>query len=140
VAKIVLVSALIIALLTGCSGGDDSISDSTIIDDLTNRLVQENAAHYAFGCVDFDGSVQSEEYLPDAIAREAAIEHNADAWAAETTGVVLGGDERQQYVVIHDPASEATDAEDFEEREIAYRDGTLTCFVPKNDVSPGRLR
>ncbi len=106
---------------------------AAIVDLLTDRLRLENAEHYAFGCVDFDGTVLSGDPSPDAIAIDAGIEqeHTASVWVSETSLVILGGDGNQQGIVIYDPASEATNAQEFEQREVATGDGTLTCFVPK---------
>lgn len=124
-------SALVTVFLLGCGGRDNSISDSSIVEELTGRLVQENARHYAFGCIDPDGSLLAAGYAPDAVARDAGIEHAADSWAAETGGLVLGGENGQRYLVIHDPASDATNAQEFQEREVATSGGKLTCLVPK---------
>lgn len=129
--KTSLASAFLTVFVLGCGGGDESVSDSAIVNDLTGRLVQENTQYYAFGCVDFEGSAFSGDYSPDAIARDVGIEHVADSWSAETSGVIVGGGGDQQYVVIHDPASDATDAQEFEEREIAFGDANLTYLVPK---------
>jgi hypothetical protein len=120
-------------LLLACGGGNDSFSASAIVDDLTDRLRQENTQHYAFGCVDFDGTVLSSEPSPETIASDANIEleHTANAWVSETGGVVLGGDGGQQYIVIHDPASEATNAQTFGQREATVGDGKLFCLVPE---------
>ena len=129
--KAVVASGLLAAFLFACDGGDGTFSDSVLVEELADRLVLENAQHYAFGCMDSDGSVLSADYAPDAIALDAEIEHAAVSWAAETSGVVLGGDDGQQYLVIHDPASGATNAKEFEEREVAANGGKLLCLVPE---------
>ena len=130
--KTIPATALLMALLAACGGGSDSDADRAIVDLLTDRLVQENAAHYAFGCVDFDGTVLSNDRSPDTIASDAGIEqeHAASAWVSDAKVFVLGGGD-QQGIIIHDPASEATNAQEFEQREVATGGGTLTCFVPK---------
>ena len=124
--------AALMALLVACGGGSDLDADRAIVDLLTDRLVLENATYYAFGCVDFDGTVLSNDPSLDAIANDAGIEqeHAASVWASEVKVVILGGGD-QQGIIIHDPASEATNAQEFEQREVATGGGTLTCFVPK---------
>ena len=123
--------AILAALLVACGDGSDSISDNAIVDDLTDRLRQENTQHFAFGCVDFDGTLLSGDPSPNALAEDAGIEHVADSWVSETEGVVLGGAGQQQYIVIYDPANSPTDAQEFDRREVEADGGALTCFVPK---------
>lgn len=119
------------ALLLACGGASDLDGDSAIVEQLSDMLLQENAEHYAFGCVDFDGTVLSNNPAPDTMAADAGIEqeHIASVWVSEGTGVILGGD--QQSIVIHDPASEPTNAQEFERRKVDSGGTTLTCFVPK---------
>ncbi|OGO51340.1 MAG: hypothetical protein A2148_10575 [Chloroflexi bacterium RBG_16_68_14] len=133
--KTVPVVALLTALLVACGGGSDSAGDRAIVDDLTDSLVQGNAEHYAFGCVDFDGTVLSSDYSPDAIADDANIEleHAADAWVSETAGVILGDDGEPQYIVIYDPQSGPTYATVFERREVIVEEMHLVCLVPKTE-------
>jgi len=122
--------ALFTAVVMACGGSDASEADRAVVDSLTAQLVQENAQAYAFGCVDFDGTVLSAEYSPDVIAADVASAHVAESWSSETGGVVLGG-EGQQYVVIQDTAAEPTGAQEFDEREVEIGEATLTCYVPK---------
>lgn len=128
----VLAIVILSALLAACSRGTNS-ADRDIVADLTEQLRQENSDHYAFGCVDFDGTVLTRGPSPDAIAHDAEIEqeHPADSWVSETGGVVLGGDGQPQYIVIYDPTGDPTDAQEYERREVATGEGMLTCFVPE---------
>lgn len=130
--KLIPCIVLLMALLVACGDGSSLNADEAIVDQLIDELRLENAAHYAFGCVDVDGTVLSNDPSPDAIASDADIEQEqaASVWVSDTLLVVLGGD-GQQSIVIYDPASEATNAEDFEQREVATGDGTLICFVPE---------
>lgn len=119
--------AVLAALLLACGGGSDS-ADRFVMDNLSAQLRQQNAQHYAFGCVDEDGTVLSGSYSVEAIAESAGIEHAAASWTSDTRGVVLGAD--QQYIVIYDPQSRATNASQFKTREVAIEQGHLTCLVP----------
>ena len=130
--KTILTIALLMALLVACGGGNGLNDDIFIVDHLTDRLRRENAEHYAFGCVDVDGTVLSNNLSPNAIAIDADIEreHTANVWLSGPSAAILGGN-GQRSIVIYDPASEATNAQEFEQRKVATGDGTLICFVPK---------
>ena len=131
----ILGMVMMMTLFVACGGGDASDADRAIVDLLTERLQLQSTTHYAFGCVDFEGTVLASEILAEAIASDAGIEpeHAASAWVfSDERGIILGGgDGDQQSIVIYDPDSQATNAEEFEEREVDIGGGTLTCFVPK---------
>ncbi len=131
-AKVLPAVAALALLGVGCLGGSTSPGDTAIVDDLIGFLREENAAHYTFGCVDFDGDVLEDSSSLDEIAAEAEADsgHDAGVWESDVSGIILGGG-NQRSIVIHDPISEPTNAQEFEEQEIEVEGGSLTCYIPK---------
>ena len=118
----------------GCVGGSTSPGDAAIVDDLIGLLREENAAYYAFGCVDYDGDVLANGPSLDEIATEVGADsgHDAGVWESEVSGIILGGG-NQRSIVIQDPNSEPTNAEDFDQRIVSVEGGSLTCFLPQTE-------
>lgn len=127
-----LTVAFLLLVVTACGGNSTSQGDDEIVDGLLDLLREENALHYAFGCVDFDGDVLADSPSLDEIAAEAGADPGSDTgvWESEASGIILGGG-NQRSIVIHDPNSEPTNAEEFEERDVELEGGSLTCYIPK---------
>ncbi len=133
-AKLLLAIAALALLAIACSGSSSSPDDTAIVDDLIRLLREENAAYYAFGCIDYDGDVLANGPSLDEIAVEVGADsgHDAGVWESEVSGIILGGG-NQRSIVIQDPNSEPTNAEDFDQRIVSVEGGSLTCFLPQTE-------